>query len=105
MVVQKCDKPAGERDMSRKVENAMDAAARQRARRENLTIGRRELCDYVAAISLEFAHLTKSHELRFLSYLLALVSTEAANQSRALLQAPPQSADDDNGESSPETTG
>jgi hypothetical protein len=56
----------------------------------------------VAAISSEFAHLTRTQELRFLSYLLALVFTEAANQSRILLKAPPQSPDDDNGEASPD---
>jgi hypothetical protein len=68
--------------MARKVNNAIDAAARRRSRKGTLSVGRRELCDYVAEVSSEFGHLVRSHNLRFLDYLLAMVFEEAVNQSR-----------------------
>jgi hypothetical protein len=67
--------------MARKVHDAIDAAARRRSRKGN-SVGRRELCDYVAEVSSEFGHLVRSHNLRFLDYLLAMVFEEAVNQSR-----------------------
>jgi hypothetical protein len=69
-------------EMPRRVSNAIDAAAGRRSRRATLSVGRRELCDYVANISSEFRDLARSHDLRFLAYLLAMVFEEAANQAR-----------------------
>ena len=68
--------------MPRKVNNALDAAIRRREQRATLSVGRRELCSYVADISSVFAHLARSHDLRFLTYLLAMVIEEAAYQAR-----------------------
>ena len=68
--------------MPRKVDNVIEAVARQRGQRATLSVGRCELCDYVADVSAEFASLAKMNDLRFLAYLLGMVVEEAANQSR-----------------------
>jgi hypothetical protein len=68
--------------MSKKLSDAIDAAARRRSRRATLSVGRRELCEYVAAVSSEFGHLATSHDLRFLAYLLGMVFEEVVYQSR-----------------------
>jgi hypothetical protein len=73
---------AGEENMPRKVNNAIEAAAQRRLRRATLSVGRRELCDYVVEIASEFGHLVRGHDLRFLAYLLAMVCEEAVHQSR-----------------------
>jgi hypothetical protein len=75
--------------MPRKVNNAVDAAAKRGARRATLSVGPRELGDYVAAVSSEFGQLARGHDLRFLAYLLEMVCEEAVNQSRIAAQSPP----------------
>jgi hypothetical protein len=65
----------------RKIYSAIDAAAMQRRRRAFLPVGRRELCDYVADIASELGHVTCSNDMKFLSYLLAMVVEEAVHQS------------------------
>src|SRR5262245_44497832 len=44
-------------------------------------VGRRELCDYVADFASEFHQVASSNDMRFLSYLLAMVVEEAVHQS------------------------
>jgi hypothetical protein len=66
-------------------------------------VGRRELCDYVADIASEFGQVASSADMRFLSYLLAMVVEEAVHQSRIaadLESAPPVATDPSN---NPET--
>jgi len=82
--------------MPRKIDNVIEAAARQRGQRATLSVGRFELCDYVADVAAELASLAKAHDLRFLSYLLGMVVEEAKNQSRIASECrhlPPASAD------------
>jgi hypothetical protein len=76
----------------RKIYSAIDAAAMQRRRRAFLPVGRRELCDYVADIASQFDQLASNNDMRFLSYLLAMVVEEAVHQSRIVADsglAPP----------------
>jgi hypothetical protein len=80
--------------MSRKVRDAIDAAARRHAKRATLSVGRHELCDYVAEVTSEFVHLASSRDLRFLAYLLAMVFEEATYQSRAASASPLASTND-----------
>jgi hypothetical protein len=77
--------------MPGKVDNAIDAAARRRSRRATLSVGRRELCDYVAEMASEFGELARSHELKFLCFLLEMVVEEAVHQSRIAAGSPPVS--------------
>ena len=65
----------------RKIYSAIDAAAMRRRKRAYLPVGRRELCDYVADFALEFHQVTSDNDMRFLSYLLAMVVEEAVHQS------------------------
>jgi len=70
-------------DMStRKIYSAIDAAAMRRRKRAYLSVGRQELCDYVADFALEFHQVTSDNDMRFLSYLLAMVVEEALHQSK-----------------------
>jgi hypothetical protein len=81
--------------MPKDLRDAIDAVARRRSRRGTLSVGRRALCDYVADMTSEFGQLAKSHDLRFLSYLLAMVVEEAVHQSQLAADsesAPPVAA-------------
>ena len=68
--------------MSKKIYSAIDAGAMRRRRRAFLPVGRRELCDYVADIASQFHQVASSNDMRFLSYLLAMVVEEAVHQAR-----------------------
>ena len=68
--------------MPRKIDNLIEAAARQRGQKATLSVGRSELCDYVADVATELASLARMKDLRFLAYLLEMVVEEAKNQSR-----------------------
>jgi hypothetical protein len=80
--------------MSKKIHSAIDAAAMRRRKRAFLPVGRRELCDYVADVASEFGQVASSNDMRFLSYLLAMVVEEAVHQSRiaADSESPPSAA-------------
>jgi hypothetical protein len=66
----------------KKIYSAIDAAAMRRRGTTSLSVGRRELCDYVTDIASEFRQAASSNDMRFLSYLLAMVVEEAVHQSR-----------------------
>jgi hypothetical protein len=77
----------------KKIYSAIDAAAMRRRKRAYLPVGRQELCDYVADFALEFHQVTSDNDMRFLSYLLAMVVEEAVHQSNiAAAHAMPSSA-------------
>jgi hypothetical protein len=76
------DNFAGETHVQRKIYSAIDAAAMRRRKKAYLAVGRRELCDYVADIASEFHQAASGNDLRFLSYLLAMVVEEAVHQSK-----------------------
>ncbi len=71
----------GEAMSKRKLYSAIDAAAMRRRKRAHLPVGRRELCEYVMDFALEFHEVAISNDMKFLSYLLAMVVEEAVHQS------------------------
>jgi hypothetical protein len=73
----------------RKIYSAIDAAAMVRRRKAHLPVARRELCEYVTDFALAFHGVTNSKDMKFLSYLLAMVIEEAMHQSE--LAAEPES--------------
>jgi hypothetical protein len=66
---------------TRKIYSAIDAAAMRRRRKAFLPVSRQELCDYVADFALDFHQVATNKDMRFLSYLLAMVVEEAVHQS------------------------
>ena len=77
----------------RKIYSAIDAAAMRRRRGAFLPVGRRELCDYVADFASEFHQVASTNDMRFLSYLLAMVVEEAVHQSNLASDRDPPSGD------------
>ena len=78
----------------RKLYSAIDAAAMRRRGRTSLSVGRRELCDYVTEIASEFRQAASSNDMKFLSYLLAMVVEEAVHQSEIAADSESAPADD-----------
>ena len=72
----------------RKIYSAIDAAAMVRRRRAHLPVQRRELCEYVTDLTLALHDVTSSSkDMKFLSYLLAIVVEEAAHQAERAADA------------------
>jgi hypothetical protein len=76
----------------KKIYSAINAAAMRRRGRTSLSVGRRELCDYVTEIASEFRQAS-SNDMKFLSYLLAMVVEEAVHQSRVIPEHDSSSSD------------
>jgi hypothetical protein len=84
----------GEAMSKRKLYSAIDAAAMRRRKRAHLPVGRRELCEYVMDFALEFHEVAISNDMKFLSYLLAMVVEEAVHQSEIAADSESAPADD-----------
>lgn len=78
----------------KKIYSAINAAAMRRRGRTSLSVGRRELCDYVTEIASEFRQAASSNDMKFLSYLLAMVVEEAVHQSEIAADSESAPADD-----------